>query len=105
MAAVPSGSYLAISHRARDIQVAPVSEGNRYNERSAVALNLRTRAEVTAMFASLELIPPASPTGPLVSRTARRRPGHQRDIRLRCRGPQALTPWCHGRKNAAATTA
>jgi hypothetical protein len=36
MAAVPSGSYLASSHSASDIQVASVSEGNRrYNERSA----------------------------------------------------------------------
>jgi hypothetical protein len=59
MAAVPSGSYLAISHGASDIQAATVSEGSRqYNQRSAVALNLRTRAAVTAMFAGLELVPP-----------------------------------------------
>ena len=59
MAAVPSGSYLAISHGARDIQAASVSEGSRqYNQRSAVALNLRTRAEITALFTGLELVPP-----------------------------------------------
>ena len=59
MAAVTPGSYLAISHGASDIQVVSVTEANRrYNERSAVALNLRTRAAVTRMFGHLELVPP-----------------------------------------------
>ena len=59
MAAVPPGSYLAISHGASDIQVASVTEANRrYNERSAVALNLRTKAEVTRMLGDLELVSP-----------------------------------------------
>jgi O-methyltransferase involved in polyketide biosynthesis len=53
------GSYLAISHGASDIQAASVSAGRReYNQRSAVALNLRTRAEVTRLFGDLELVPP-----------------------------------------------
>jgi hypothetical protein len=59
MAAVPPGSYLAISHGASDIQVVSVTEANRrYNKRSAVALNLRTKAAVTRMFGDLELVPP-----------------------------------------------
>jgi hypothetical protein len=59
MAAVPPGSYLAISHGASDIQVVSVTEANRrYNKRSAVALNLRTKAAVTRMFGNLELVPP-----------------------------------------------
>ena len=59
MAAVPPGSYLAISHGASDIQVASVTEASRrYNERSAVALNLRTKAAVTRMFGNLELVLP-----------------------------------------------
>jgi hypothetical protein len=59
MAEVPSGSYLAISHGASDIQVPWVSESSRrYNDRSAVALTPRTKAEVSAMFGSLDLVPP-----------------------------------------------
>jgi hypothetical protein len=57
--AVPPGSYLAVSHGASDIragQVAPA--GSRYNEHSAVAMQLRTRAEFTRFFDGLELAAP-----------------------------------------------
>jgi O-methyltransferase involved in polyketide biosynthesis len=59
MDAVPPGSYLAISHGASDIQAPDVATASRrYNERSAVALRLRTEAEFTRFFDGLDLIAP-----------------------------------------------
>lgn len=59
MAAVPSGSYLVIGHGASDIQPEAVAEVNeRYNEHSAVAGILRSRAGVTRFLEGLELMPP-----------------------------------------------
>jgi hypothetical protein len=59
MDAVPSGSYLAVSHGASDIQAGQVAPaGSRYNEHSAVAMQLRTRAEFTRFFQGLELAAP-----------------------------------------------
>jgi len=59
MDAVPPGSYLAVSHGASDIQAQDVATAsNRYNERSAVPLCLRTRAEFSRFFDGLELAVP-----------------------------------------------
>jgi hypothetical protein len=59
MEAVPPGSYLAVSHGASDIHASEVAAaGSRYNEHSAVALRLRTRAEFTRFFDGLELAGP-----------------------------------------------
>jgi S-adenosyl methyltransferase len=57
MDAMPSGSYLAISHGASDIQAVSAGEG-RYNEHSAISMKLRTRAEISRFFAGLELVGP-----------------------------------------------
>ena len=57
--AVPSGSYLVISHASSDISADAVAAGTRsYNAGAAVAITPRSRAEVTRFFAGLELIPP-----------------------------------------------
>ena len=57
MDAVPPGSYLAISHGASDIQELGTTN-SRYNERSAVAMRLRTRDEFTRFFDGLDLAGP-----------------------------------------------
>jgi O-methyltransferase involved in polyketide biosynthesis len=57
MDAVPSGSYLAITHGASDIQAVAAAEG-RYNEHSAVSMKLRTKAEISRFFDGLELTGP-----------------------------------------------
>ena len=54
-----SGSYLAISHGASDIQAESVATASsRYNEHSAIAMRLRTAAEFSRFFAGLELVAP-----------------------------------------------
>jgi hypothetical protein len=59
MDAVPSGSYLVLSHGASDIQAEAVAEMNqRYNRLSAVPLTLRTGEQVTRFFDGLELLAP-----------------------------------------------
>jgi hypothetical protein len=59
MNAVVPGSFLAISHGASDIRQDAVAEGTaRYNERSAVPLTLRSRAEITRFFTGLDLVSP-----------------------------------------------
>jgi hypothetical protein len=57
MDAMPSGSYLAITHGASDIQAVAAAEG-RYNEHSAVHMKLRTKAEISRFFDGLELTGP-----------------------------------------------
>ncbi len=58
-AAVPSGSYLALSHPARDIQAAAMAEiADRMNELVAEKVTFRTRAEVLRFFDGLELVEP-----------------------------------------------
>jgi hypothetical protein len=59
LAAVPPGSYLAISHGASDIdpqRSAPFADT--FNEHSAAPLTLRTRAEVTRFFGGTDLLDP-----------------------------------------------
>jgi S-adenosyl methyltransferase len=59
MDALPSGSFLAISHPASDIHVAAQAEAQkRYNERVSTPQTMRTRAEVTRFFDGLDLVPP-----------------------------------------------
>jgi hypothetical protein len=60
MAALPSGSYLVISHPASDVRAAEIAEmTRRFNDRlgSVVAAG-RTRDEVARFFTGLELVPP-----------------------------------------------
>jgi DNA polymerase III psi subunit len=59
MAALPSGSYLALSHPARDIHAAEMAEmANRLNQMMAEKVTFRSQAEVAPFFAGLELIEP-----------------------------------------------
>jgi hypothetical protein len=57
--AVPSGSYLAISHASSDINPGQQTAAARsYNTHSATAITLRSSAEVARFFNGLDLIPP-----------------------------------------------
>ena len=60
MSAVPPGSYLVISHPARDIHPESVTElTKRFNERlGPVKSRARTREEVARFFTGLDLVPP-----------------------------------------------
>ncbi|HZC40344.1 MAG TPA: SAM-dependent methyltransferase [Streptosporangiaceae bacterium] len=56
--AVPSGSYLVISHPASDIAGNQREAQQRYNERVSTPQTLRSEAEVARFFGGLELVPP-----------------------------------------------
>ena len=57
--ALPSGSFLALSHASSDIETGLVAAGaERYNERSAVPITPRTRAQVTRFFDGLDIVEP-----------------------------------------------
>ena len=60
MSALPAGSYLVISHPARDVQPTAMAEmTRRVNERMRGAMaTLRTRDEVARFFTGLDLVPP-----------------------------------------------
>jgi len=59
MDAVPSGSYLAISHPASDIDVVGIRNlAYQLHERMPMELRFRSRAEVAALFDGLELVEP-----------------------------------------------
>ena len=59
MEALPAGSFLALSHATGDIQSGRVAAGaERYNQRSAVAITPRTRAQVTRFFDGLQIVDP-----------------------------------------------
>jgi len=59
MDAVPSGSYLVISHPAKDVDLRQVSAYDRLNERMGDTQGtLRTHAEVATFFDGLEMVPP-----------------------------------------------
>src|SRR5262249_19573545 len=58
MAALPSGSYLVISHPASDIHPGQAEAQRRYNERVATPQTLRDRDQVARFFDGLELIEP-----------------------------------------------
>jgi hypothetical protein len=59
MEAVPSGSWLALSHPARDVHPPQVTEAaNRFNQLAPAKATLRTRAEILRFFDGLELLEP-----------------------------------------------
>jgi hypothetical protein len=58
MDALPSGSYLVISHPASDINASQAEAQRRYNERVSTPQTLRTRDEVARFFEGLDLVPP-----------------------------------------------
>jgi hypothetical protein len=59
VAAVPSGSYLALSHPARDIHAAEMAEmAKRLNQTMAEKVTFRSQSEVAPFFAGLELLEP-----------------------------------------------
>ena len=60
MDAVPSGSYLAISHPASDVDTGQISQAyDRLNERMGdVQGTLRTHQEVAGFFDDLQMVPP-----------------------------------------------
>jgi hypothetical protein len=59
VAAVPAGSFLALSHPARDIHAAEMAEmAKRLNMMMAEKVTFRSQAEVAPFFAGLELIEP-----------------------------------------------
>jgi hypothetical protein len=59
MDAVPSGSYLAISHPASDIDVVGIRNlAYQLHELMPMELKFRSRAEVAALFDGLELVEP-----------------------------------------------
>lgn len=91
MNALPSGSYLAISHPASDINAGQAEAQRRYNERVRTPQTLRTRDEVTRFFEGLDLVPP----GVVYVHAWRPDPGDAppggRGLCVRRRGTQALT--------------
>jgi hypothetical protein len=59
MEAVPSGSWLALSHPARDVHPQQVTEAaSRFNQLGPAKATLRTRAEIRRFFDGLELLEP-----------------------------------------------
>jgi hypothetical protein len=58
LAALPAGSYLAMSHPASDIHPGQVEAQRRYNERVSTPQTLRSREQVARFFDGLELVPP-----------------------------------------------
>ena len=57
MDALPSRSYLAVSHPASDISPGQAEAQRRYNERASTTQTLRTLGEVTRFFEHLDLVP------------------------------------------------
>ena len=59
VAEIASGSYLALSHPARDIEAAAMAEiADRMNELVAEKVTFRNQAEVVRFFDGLELVEP-----------------------------------------------
>jgi S-adenosyl methyltransferase len=59
MEAVPSGSWLALSHPARDVHPQQVTEAaSRFNQLASAKATLRTRAEILRFFDGLDLLEP-----------------------------------------------
>ena len=59
MDAVPTGSYLVISHAASDIAAEATAEmARRYNQRSPVSITPRGREQVAGFFDGLDMMPP-----------------------------------------------
>ena len=59
MDAVPTGSYLVISHAASDIAAEATAEmARRYNQMSPVSITPRSREQVARFFDGLDMVPP-----------------------------------------------
>ena len=58
MDALPSGSYLVVSHPASDIHPGQAEAQRRYTERVSTPQTLRTRAEVSRFYEGLALVSP-----------------------------------------------
>ena len=58
MGAVPSGSYLALSHPLKDISEEMTEAARVWNERSPTKITLRSNAEIARFFDGLELLEP-----------------------------------------------
>jgi hypothetical protein len=59
MAAIPAGSYLVLSHPAKDIHAAEMAAmADQLNKMMAEKVTFRTEAEVAPFFADLELVEP-----------------------------------------------
>ncbi len=57
--ALPPGSFLVVSHAAADIETGMVAAGTeRYNQRSAVPITPRTRAQVARFFDGMQVVDP-----------------------------------------------
>lgn len=84
MSALPAGSYLVLSHPARDVQPAAMAEMTRRgNERMRGAMaTLRTRDEVARFFGGLRMIEPG------VVQPQRWRPDPVTEK------PEEVTAWC-----------
>jgi S-adenosyl methyltransferase len=78
LAAVPSGSYLGVSHASSDIDPDQLSAAARtYNTHSATPITLRSRAEVARFFNGLDLIAPGiTPLGQWSPGAQKTAPGH-----------------------------
>jgi hypothetical protein len=63
LAAVPSGSYLAVSHAANDVRDATAEASQAYNARSATAITLRSRQQFTRFLDGLDLVGSVSTLG------------------------------------------
>jgi len=84
MEAMPSGSWLALSHPARDVHSQQVNEAaSRFNQLAPAKATLRTRADILRFFDGLELMEPG-----LVQvhrwRPGRAAPGHNREAAGYC---------------------
>ncbi|HEY1705250.1 MAG TPA: SAM-dependent methyltransferase [Trebonia sp.] len=84
VSAAPSGSYLAISHGAGDIDPGYAAEySGSYNERSASPLTLRSHGDVSRFFAGTDLVDPG-----VVQlhrwRTSPDSPGYGEDLHAYC---------------------
>ncbi|MEV4535490.1 SAM-dependent methyltransferase [Asanoa sp. NPDC049518] len=56
--ALPSGSMFAVTHATADAQPVRAATHRQLYRRTALPMTMRSRAEVTALFAGLELVPP-----------------------------------------------
>src|SRR5262249_12991129 len=62
--AVPSGSWLALSHPARDVHLRQVTEAaSRFNQLARAGATLRARPEILRFFDGLELLEPGRVKG------------------------------------------
>jgi O-methyltransferase involved in polyketide biosynthesis len=58
LAAVPPGSYLAITHASSDLKTETQAAGRSYNSHSATPISFRSRQQVSRFFTGLDLVPP-----------------------------------------------